>query len=60
MSDSDSVVDLLVFGGGMAGMSAAARACSDGASVILVEKGAGDRRLGDVRRVSSGPHRRSR
>ena len=39
MSDSDSIVDLLVFGGGMAGMSAAARACSDGASVILVEKG---------------------
>ncbi len=39
MSDSDSMVDLLVFGGGMAGMSAAARACSDGASVILVEKG---------------------
>jgi succinate dehydrogenase/fumarate reductase flavoprotein subunit len=38
MSDSDSIVDLLVFGGGMAGMSAAARACSDGASVILVEK----------------------
>jgi succinate dehydrogenase/fumarate reductase flavoprotein subunit len=40
MSDPDSVVDLLVFGGGMAGMSAAARAVSDGASVILVEKGA--------------------
>lgn len=39
MSDSDSMVDLLVFGGGMAGMSAATRACSDGASVILVEKG---------------------
>lgn len=39
MSDSDSTVDLLVFGGGMAGMSAAARACSDGASVVLVEKG---------------------
>ena len=39
MSDSDSMVDLLVFGGGMAGMSAAARACSDGANVILVEKG---------------------
>jgi succinate dehydrogenase/fumarate reductase flavoprotein subunit len=38
MSDSDSMVDLLVFGGGMAGMSAAARACRDGASVILVEK----------------------
>ena len=38
MSDTDSMVDLLVFGGGMAGMSAAARACRDGASVILVEK----------------------
>jgi succinate dehydrogenase/fumarate reductase flavoprotein subunit len=33
------MVDLLVFGGGMAGMSAAARACRDGANVILVEKG---------------------
>jgi succinate dehydrogenase/fumarate reductase flavoprotein subunit len=39
MFEADSVVDLLVFGGGMAGMSAAARACSDGASVVLVEKG---------------------
>ena len=39
MSESDSV-DLLVVGGGMAGMSAAARASSDGASVVLVEKGA--------------------
>src|ERR1700760_4893695 len=39
MSESTSTVDLLVFGGGMAGMSAAARAASDGASVILVEKG---------------------
>src|ERR1700750_1156484 len=39
MSESTSSVDLLVFGGGMAGMSAAARAGSDGASVILVEKG---------------------
>ena len=39
MSESDSSVDLLVFGGGMAGMSAAARAASDGSSVILVEKG---------------------
>jgi succinate dehydrogenase/fumarate reductase flavoprotein subunit len=38
MSDAESIVDLLVFGGGMAGMSAAARACSDGASVVLVEK----------------------
>jgi succinate dehydrogenase/fumarate reductase flavoprotein subunit len=32
-------VDVLVFGGGMAGMSAAARAAADGASVVLVEKG---------------------
>src|SRR5580704_5848987 len=39
MPDSESIVDLLVFGGGMAGMSAAARAANDGASVILVEKG---------------------
>jgi succinate dehydrogenase/fumarate reductase flavoprotein subunit len=37
MSESDSV-DLLVFGGGMAGMSAAARASRKGASVVLVEK----------------------
>ena len=37
MSDSDSV-DLLVFGGGMAGLSAAARAVSYGASVVLAEK----------------------
>ncbi len=39
MSDSDAAVDLLVFGGGMAGMSAAARAAADGTSVVLVEKG---------------------
>ena len=32
-------VDLLVLGGGMAGMSAAARAARDGATVVLVEKG---------------------
>jgi succinate dehydrogenase/fumarate reductase flavoprotein subunit len=38
-SHSDSPVDLLVFGGGMAGMSAAARAADAGASVVLVEKG---------------------
>src|SRR5437870_5746330 len=38
MSDSSDPVDLLVFGGGMAGMSAAARAAHDGASVVLVEK----------------------
>ena len=41
MADSDAMVDLLVLGGGMAGMSAAARAASDGASVVLVEKGPG-------------------
>ena len=34
-----SEIDLLVLGGGMAGMSAAARAAADGASVVLVEKG---------------------
>ena len=39
MADADTTVDLLVLGGGMAGMSAAARACSAGGSVILVEKG---------------------
>jgi succinate dehydrogenase/fumarate reductase flavoprotein subunit len=39
MAESVSNVDLLVFGGGMAGMSAAARASSNGASVVLVEKG---------------------
>ena len=39
MSDSSDPVDLLVFGGGMAGMSAAARAAHDGVSVVLVEKG---------------------
>jgi succinate dehydrogenase/fumarate reductase flavoprotein subunit len=32
-------VDLLVLGGGMAGLSAAAKAASQGASVVLVEKG---------------------
>ncbi len=32
-------VDLLVLGGGMAGLSAAARAARDGARVVLVEKG---------------------
>jgi succinate dehydrogenase/fumarate reductase flavoprotein subunit len=31
--------DLLVLGGGVAGLTAAARACADGARVILVEKG---------------------
>ena len=38
---ADPTADLLVFGGGMAGMSAAARAAHDGASVVLVEKGPG-------------------
>jgi succinate dehydrogenase/fumarate reductase flavoprotein subunit len=38
MTESDSNIDLLVFGGGMAGMSAAARASSEGARVVLVEK----------------------
>src|SRR5271165_4815890 len=31
--------DLLVLGGGMTGLTAAARACSEGARVVLVEKG---------------------
>jgi succinate dehydrogenase/fumarate reductase flavoprotein subunit len=39
MTGSTEVVDLLVLGGGMAGMSAAAKAAHDGASVVLVEKG---------------------
>jgi succinate dehydrogenase/fumarate reductase flavoprotein subunit len=33
------MVDLLVLGGGLAGLSAAARAVQDGASVVVVEKG---------------------
>jgi len=33
-------VDVLVLGGGMAGLTAAARSVQDGASVLLVEKGA--------------------
>jgi flavin-dependent dehydrogenase len=33
------VIDLLVIGGGLAGLSAAARAAQDGASVVVVEKG---------------------
>ena len=40
MSETNGQVDLLVLGGGMAGLSAAARAAKDGASVALVEKGA--------------------
>jgi succinate dehydrogenase/fumarate reductase flavoprotein subunit len=34
----DGGIDLLVLGGGMAGLSAAARAAQEGASVVLVEK----------------------
>ena len=34
-------VDLLVLGGGMAGLTAAAKAASEGASVVLAEKGPG-------------------
>jgi succinate dehydrogenase/fumarate reductase flavoprotein subunit len=37
--ESDSSVDLLVVGGGMAGLTAAASAARQGASVVLVEKG---------------------
>lgn len=33
------MVDMLVIGGGLAGLSAAARAVQDGASVVVVEKG---------------------
>jgi succinate dehydrogenase/fumarate reductase flavoprotein subunit len=36
-ADTD-IVDLLVIGGGMAGLSAATRAAQEGASVVLVEK----------------------
>ena len=39
MTSSGEVIDLLVLGAGMAGLSAAAKAASDGASVVLVEKG---------------------
>ena len=38
MSESGGRIDLLVLGGGMAGLSAAAYACKHGASVVLVEK----------------------
>jgi succinate dehydrogenase/fumarate reductase flavoprotein subunit len=37
--ETNDTVDLLVLGGGMAGLTAAARAVQDGASVVLVEKG---------------------
>src|SRR3954451_7101518 len=33
------MVDMLIIGGGLAGLSAAARAVQDGASVVVVEKG---------------------
>ena len=36
--DIEPAVDLLVLGGGMAGLAAAARAAQAGASVVLVEK----------------------
>src|SRR5215217_1013987 len=39
MSEPGGPIDLLVLGGGMAGLSAAAHACAHGASVVLVEKG---------------------
>jgi succinate dehydrogenase/fumarate reductase flavoprotein subunit len=39
MRESVSQVDLLVIGGGMAGLSAAAYAARNGAGVVLVEKG---------------------
>lgn len=38
MSESGGVIDLLVLGAGMAGLSAAAYAARDGASVVVVEK----------------------
>jgi succinate dehydrogenase/fumarate reductase flavoprotein subunit len=39
MSNNESTVDLLVLGGGMAGLSAGAKAALAGASVVLVERG---------------------
>src|ERR1044072_9048655 len=39
MTEAGEVIDLLVLGAGMAGRGAAARAASEGASVVLVEKG---------------------
>ena len=39
MTQAGEVIDLLVLGAGMAGLSAAAKAASEGASVVLVEKG---------------------
>src|SRR3954465_8275039 len=39
MTEAAEVIDLLVLGAGMAGLSAAAKAAAEGASVVLVEKG---------------------
>jgi succinate dehydrogenase/fumarate reductase flavoprotein subunit len=39
MTQPDEVIDLLVLGAGMAGLGAAAKAASEGASVVVVEKG---------------------
>src|SRR3954449_9346234 len=39
MTGAGEVIDLLVLGAGMAGLGAAAKAASEGASVVLVEKG---------------------
>ena len=50
-SDPSIEADLLVLGGGMTGLTAAARAASAGARVVLVEKGAGGRRIRSVRRL---------
>ena len=36
MTEAGEVIDLLVLGAGMAGLSAAAKAASEGASVVLV------------------------
>src|SRR4051794_40146244 len=38
MTEAGEVIDLLVLGAGMAGLGAAAKAASEGASVVLVEK----------------------
>ena len=40
MADSSQPFDLAVVGGGMAGLTAAARAARDGATVVLVERAA--------------------
>ena len=51
MTDESIRVDLLVVGGGMAGLSAAAEAASSGAVVGVVEKGA---ELGGSAALSAG------